>query len=66
MNDEGWNKYWIWSLPTGQLQKILLEHAKHEHPFARFCIREAMINRDAMERKPSKEDTEALEEDFEF
>lgn len=66
MMSREWNKYWVWNLPTDQLQKILLGDARHEHPFARFCIREAMMNRDAMERKASKEDTEALEEDFEF
>lgn len=52
----------MWSLTADELERLLEGDARHEHPFVKFCIREAMINRRAMEKKKSDEDV--LEEDL--
>lgn len=57
-----WDKYWVWSLTADELERLLERDARHEHPFVKFCIREAMINRRVMETKKSEGDI--LEEDL--
>lgn len=52
----------MWSLTADELERLLERDARNEHPFVKFCIREAMINRRVMETKKSEGDI--LEEDL--
>lgn len=57
----------IRSLDLDKLERMLLYDARHEHPFARFCIKEAIINAKNAQRQPTRAEldrAEALNEDF--
>jgi predicted small metal-binding protein len=59
--DKGFNLFMIRAMSLDKLERMLLYHARNEHPFSRFCIKEAINNAKTAQQQPTRAQQEAEE-----